>query len=258
MGKGGSTETTGTVRYAPYIEAWHQTVIANMNAAATAAVAANPYDDYPDMDFEAGFFGTGFLLSSFPSLYDMYGKFMAGLDIEVLFDEAFEDTVNGTVVNDAVSAEALRLEDEIEQEVLPRYELGMRDINAAMSSTFVVGKALIEAKRVQAISKFSAETRLRLLPLVTDRWKAHLEWNRATIDMYAQILKLYIAQKVDVDDRNMDLNAKFALWPFQAYQYVVQAIGAMSGAVDTKESKKEKKGLLGSVLQIAGAAAMFV
>jgi hypothetical protein len=174
------------------------------------------------------------VLSSYPSLYDMYGKFMAGLDIEVLFDQVLEDTVNGRVVSDLISAEASILEDDIIENAAPRFEAGLRDMNSVMSSSFVIGRAMMEVGRTKSISRFSADVRGRLLPLATERWKSHLSWNKETIEMYAQILKFYFMAKSEMDIHNLQMHTKNALWPFTVLHFSVEAIGALQAARDVK------------------------
>ena len=234
MGGGkGDSKTENTIRYAPYLEAIHQAFLAELGAAATTAAGDSPYAGYADLDYEDAFYGAGYVISSFPSLYDMYGKFMAGLDVEVLYDEVFEDLINGVVVTNMISQEADILSDDIENVALPRFETGMRDINAVMSSTFLIGRAMLETARTKAISRFSAEMRGKLLPVVTERWSKHLEWNRSVIEMYAQIMKFAIIQKMDIDTHNLEMHAKDVLWPFNAYQYETAALAAMSNATNT-------------------------
>ncbi len=257
-GKGDSKSET-TVRYAPYLEAAHQAFIATVQGAVGGAMGASPYAGYTDLDFDDAFFGAGYVISSFPSLYDMYGKFMAGLDLEVIFDEIFEDTINGTVVGNIISQEADILSDDIENEALPRFQVGMRDINSVMSSTFVVGEAMMEVGRTKALSRFSADLRGKLLPIVAERWKAHLGWNQTVIEMYAQIMKFAVISKMDVDNHNLEIGAKNVLWPFNAIQYETTALGAVSGATNTSSevaggSKVGKA--IGSAMTGAASGAM--
>jgi len=117
-GKGGSSgSSTTTIRYAPYVESYHQAFLAKISEEALAVVDDSPFTGYTDIDVDTAFFGTGYLISSFPSLYDMYGKFMAGLDIEVLWAQNYEDTVNAAEVDNTVTAEADLIDDDIEQNV---------------------------------------------------------------------------------------------------------------------------------------------
>jgi|WetSurMetagenome_2_1015567.scaffolds.fasta_scaffold16852_3 hypothetical protein len=236
MGSGGKSQTV-TVRYASYLESAHKAFITKVTEAAGAADASNPYVDFATssaIDIEDAFFGTGYLISSFPSLYDMFGKFMAGLDIEVLFDQILEDTINGATINNAIGQEAIRLSDDLEQDALPRFETGMRDLNAVMSSSFIVGRAMMEVGRTKALARYDAEARFRMLPLATERWKAHLDWNKETISMYAQLMKFYISAEMDTINLNAELKAKYALWPFTIYEFERAALGTFSGATNSK------------------------
>ena len=263
---GGSSETTtNTVRYAEYIESHHHDMLNTYYDVVRSLLwdpaeqATRPYSGYTDLDIEDAFFGAGYALDSFPSLYDMYGKFMAGLDIEVIFNQLFEDTINGTVVENAINVEADRLEDDLIQDQLPRFETGLRDINSVMSSTFLVGRALMESARTKAIARFSADFKARLLPLVAERWKAHLDWNRAVIETYAQLIKFYIMHKVDVDNQNFEIKAKKALWPFTILNFERAAVATLAGPQDTKTevtgaSKAQRA--LGGAMTGASAGAM--
>lgn len=257
-GKGNSV-TENTIRYAPYIEALHQDFVADLRSYEDDALAANPYELWTDLSMEVGFFGTGYTLGSFPSLYDMYGKFLAGLDVEILFDEALEDTLNGSAVDATIASEADILSDDLENEAYPRFEAGMRDMNSVMSSTFVVAKAMMEVGRTKALSRFSSQLRVSLIPVATERWARHLEWNKAVIESYMNILKLYITQKHDINDVNYEFNAKKALWPFTVLDFTRAAIGTMNQP--QSETSKVKGGstgqkMLGGAMSGASAGMM--
>jgi hypothetical protein len=258
MGGKGDSKTENKVRFAPYLEAAHQSHIAEMSAAVDAAAGASPFAAYVDWTAEDGFFGTGYVLSNFPSLYDMYGKFLAGLDVEVLFNEAFEDLTNGTVVENAISLEADRLSDDLETEVYPRLEAGLRDLNAVMSSQFVYAKALLETKRQQTVSRFSADYKAKLMPVVVERWAKHLEWNAKVIEMYAGIIKMYIAQRMDVENHNYGMHEKDVMWPLEARKYETAMLGALTGATNSTSTAKKPSSVLGTIMGVAGMAAMFL
>lgn len=242
-GKGNSI-TQNTIRYAPYLEGHHQVLLDGYRDHAEwllwepSEQADRPYMDYDEITIETAFFGSGYALSSFPSLYDMYGKFMAGLDVEVLFDQHFGDTISGTVVSNVISEEALALEDDIVENAAPRFKAGLRDINSVISSSFLTGLAMMEVARTRAISKFSADIRYRLLPLVTERWKTHLDWNKTVIDSYAQILKFYLTAKMDIDNHNVEFHVKDKLWPFSIMEQYRVAVGTLHGAQSITETVK--------------------
>ena len=230
-GDGGDRETT--IRYAPYVENKHKAFLSTVATYRASTTGDSPFTGYTDIDIENAFFGSGYAISSFPSLYDMYGKFMAGLDIDTLYSQLFEDTVNAPEVNNLVSAEVTLLDDDIETNILPRFQTGARDINSVMCSSFVVGKSLIEEARIKMLSKFSAELKYRIIPIVTERWKTHLAWNEDVVKTYAEIMKLYYSAKMDIDSTNYGMAVKDKLWPFTVLEYERAAIGALQGATTT-------------------------
>ncbi|MCK4330873.1 glycine zipper family protein [candidate division WOR-3 bacterium] len=256
---GGDGDQVITQRYAKYIESHHSTFLDLVATHRDAVISDSPYVDYEDIDIEVAFFGAGYTISSFPSLYDMYGKFMAGLDVCALYAQIFEDTIESPEVHRLVSTEAALLDDDIEANVLPRFQTGMRDINSVMSSSYVIGKSLIEDARVKAIEKFSAELKYRLIPIVSDRWKTHLEWNRNVIMTYAEIMKLYYSARIDTDDFNYSMSAKDKLWPFTVLEYDRAALGALQGATtvtsDVAGASQIQKAI-GGALSGAGMGAM--
>lgn len=195
---------------------------------------SSPFAGYVDIEVDDAFFGAGFLISSFESLYSIYGRFMLNLDLNTLWTQVFDDTINSTVVRDLVVAEAALLDDDIAINSIPRLQTGMRDINAVMGSSYVIGKAVIEDARVKAISKFSADLKYRLIPIASARWSTHLDWNKGIVGVYAELMKFYYSAKTDVDEHNYSMAAKDKLWPFTVLDFERAALGALQGATNSK------------------------
>ena len=229
---GGSSGGTTIIRYAPYIEDKHTSMLnAYRNySLAFRSPANSPYKDFTAVEVDKAFFGTGYVITSFPSLYDMYGKFIAGLDIDVLYNQVFASTVNSPEVKNLITQEAISMDEDIEANVLPRFQTGMRDINAVVTSSFVIGKAMIEDSRVKSLQKFSAQIKAQLIPYAIDRWKTHLEWNKNTVMVYAEVMKLYFSAKMDVSSMNYDYALKDILWPFTVMEFERAALGTLQGA----------------------------
>lgn len=231
MGKssGGGGDQEVTVRYAPYIEDKHAAFLAATQTYRLAAADDSPFDGYSDIEVELAFFGTGYTISSFPTMYDMFGKFVAGLDVDTLYSQIFEDTVNAPEVNDLVAAESDLIEDDV-VEAVTAIEVGMRDIGSVQASTFVVARAIPRDTKVKALEKFRSELKYRLIPVATQRWQTHLEWNKGVIMTYAEVMKLYYSVKMDVDGINYEMAAKDKLWPFTILDYERANLGALQGA----------------------------
>lgn len=256
-GGGGGGDTQTTIRYAPYVEQHHSTFLNyTWSYVASGLLEDSPYHDYEVLSMEDAFFGAGYLISSFPSLYDMYGKFMAGLDIEVLWTQSLEDTLNNGAVESVLSAEADMMDEDVQNTILPRFMTGMRDINAVMSSSFVIGKAVIEDARVKGFAKTSAGIKLGLIPIAQSRWESHLNWNKTVIMSYAEIMKLYITAKLDIDLHNMEMRTKDLLWPFTLLDHQRLAVACLQGATDAKSSVKgASRGQSATAGALGGAAA---
>ncbi len=256
MGGGGSESSGKTeIRYAPYIETQHMGFLYKTAYYRDAALATNPFADFcTNIPLDEAFFGAGHIITSFPALYDMYGKFMAGLDIEVLFNQEFEASTSGPIINNLVAAKNVLLQDEIDDE-LTKYSVGMRDLNSVMASSFVIGKSIIRGEGVKKISDFDAELRYKMIPVAADRWKTHLDWNKSVVGVYAELMKLYYSAKMDIQEENSSMLAKKILWPFTVLEYNRAALGALQGATNTNASiagaSKASKAISGA---LSGAA----
>jgi len=231
-GGGGDSETT--LRYADYIEEKHKSFLEEVQTQRISAVADNPFEDYTDIEVNDAFFGAGYTITSFPSLYDMFGKFMAGLDIDILYTQIFEEVVNSPIVGDLVHAEGALMNDDIETNSYPRIDAGARDLNSVNGSTFIIAKALIEDGRIKALNKFSSQLKYNLIPVTQAVWQSHLEWNKGVIGVYAEIMKFFYASKADIDEINYAMAAKSALWPFTVLDFERAALGALQGATVSK------------------------
>ena len=78
MGGGGGSSsspyTWSEIRYAPYVEARHYNFLNTVYSSRVAAINNSPFAAYTDIEVDNAFFGAGYTISSFPSLYDMYRK----------------------------------------------------------------------------------------------------------------------------------------------------------------------------------------
>lgn len=256
MGGGGKSSSSSNtkIRYAKYVEEKHSTFLTNSEDFGVTARANNPYTDYVDIDFDDAFYGAGYSIASFPSLYDMFGKFMAGLDIEALFEQVLYDVQNTETIQNASNAHQELLNDDIEQSSLPRFKAGMRDINSVMSSSFIIGQSIIENARVKKVAEFDANLRYKLIPIAAEVFSRHLAWNQSVITAYQNVMKFAIVTKMDTDSTNYDFAVKGTLWPFTVLEQERANLGALQGAMsrsagDVPTGQK----LLGG---IAGGAAL--
>lgn len=235
MGGGSSGGGGGTSiqRYADYIELSQTWVIELCNQRIPSRIDASPYAGHVDTDIDAGFFGAGYTLSSFMSLYSFYSQYGINLDLDNLFSNLLMNSSISDAVSNLIAAEADLLDDDIEENVIPRFECGMRNINAVQSSTFVIGKALIEAGRVKALAKTDAQLRTQMITVAVDAWKSKLQWYQNLMMNYAQLLKFYYSAKMDFQEHDVSFHHRDLLWPFTVLEFLRLVDGTLQGAIST-------------------------
>ena len=243
MGKGGGGSSGGgesTVRYAPYIESAHSALINTSVAEGAAILHTSPYASFTISDPDDAFFGIGYVVGNFPALYDMFGKFMAGLDIEVLYTQEMTDTIYSGPIGDSVAAESAYLDDQINTVSLPRIEAGAYTLNAVMSSSFIAARLGIEEERTRSINKYQADLRMKAMDLGHDRWKTHLLWNQSVMDQYTKMNQLYFSSHFDYIKLSTELSASNKLWPFEVLDQERAIVGALNGAAAAQSHKVSK------------------
>lgn len=241
MGGGGSSSHADTtnqsfIRYADYVEVEHKEFLTLSAHYGDVYHEDSPYAEYTPLDFTTMFFGLGYSMSSFPSLFDMFGKFMAAIDVEAIYTELFGSVQNSDAVTAMSEAHAALLDDDIEQTVLPRFQEGMRDMNAVMTSSYVIGKSIIEQGRVKQLASYDAELRFRLLGVASDLLRTHLEWNKDVIKQYRDMMTLVVDANLQTHDKAYLYAAKDKLWPFTILAQERANLGALQGATSATTS----------------------
>jgi hypothetical protein len=274
---GGGGSKDNTIKYSPYLEAAHG-IILNHNgqdspdnsvvSLMNAAWGNSPYDDGIQFDLDPQFFGIkdlesgeAYLLTDFPSLWDMFGKFMAGLDVHNLFLQTYNGLADSAEINASILAEADILDEVIESKTYPRFHAGMRNINAVQSSAFMTGRALIENARIIALNKYASEIRLKVFDTAAVMWSSHLNWNNEVVKSYAGMYKLYHATQLDSDAHVMDRAGKHSLYDLEITRYYRDMLSIISGADASetsvpKQLSQAQKSISGTVGGAASGAAI--
>jgi hypothetical protein len=239
-----SEETTTAMRYAPYVEEHHNIFLDVMTARREVAIAVSPFADYSFDVIDEDFFGVGYLVSSFASLYDMFGKFMAGIDIDTLWNAAVTAVLTPSEVQDHINEQKAFLDAQIDMKVLPDFQHEMRDINAVASSSFVVGAAMIEDKRVKDLAVICTEAIAQLIPTASKQWKNTLDWNKGLITTYAKLMRDYFSSRMTTDEAHYKMGVDGEMWPFTVLDYERKGLKALTPV--TKQAKQLAAGFAGS------------
>ena len=255
-GSGSSGDVTKTRRYAPYIEAQHSSFLALTATHRNDIISDSPFAGYIFAETSDAFFGLGYLISSFPSLYDMFGKHMAGLDIETLWNSIFERVVGEPSIDVSISEEMKLVDDEMVKGELADFQVGMRNLNAVTTSSFVVGKAVTEDKRIKSLARTSLEAKVGLLDSVGKEYADHLNWEKTIIVVYAKAMKDYFVYTTMMDDVNTNFASRNALWPFTVLSFEGAALGTMQSAASwRKQMSPRERSAVSKVLLVASYTA---
>jgi hypothetical protein len=230
MGGGSSNSSTPAwqskeIRFAPYIEASHSALLAASYSARVAALNNSPYVNYTDIDYEAAIVGVGYTITSFPTLYDMYGKFMSGFDVETLWGKSFDKIMNLDEVEDMVDSETTSIDAFPEIDSIPDLKVLARELNTVCSSSFVIGKALIESKRIKKVAEVSAEAKYALLSDVMSDSVNGLNWRKAVTDNYAELFKTFYLAAAQCTDANYKFATNDVLWNLNILDFERAALG---------------------------------
>ena len=286
-GKDSEEESDNTVRFAPYLEKAHSKLLDHEGSdepivsfidAFNATICKHPgfgddfnedliespYSGYEVIDIDEGYFGIRtddpsltYEMKNYPSLWDMFGKFMAGLDVHDLWGQIYEDVIQGPEIENAVVAQSALLQDDIDTMVMPKFLAGMRDINSVQSTTFVIGKAIIQGAHVKSINKFSSQIRMHALSISNEQWANHLKWDESVIRSYTEMFKLYYASRLDMDRTNLEYPTKDLMWNVNLFENARAILGAMSGSAATvtgNEPSQASKAIGGAMMGAAGGA----
>ena len=285
-GKGGSSgDTETTIRYAPYLEEVHKALIdhgghdepnisfidafnATIDTTPWPAIVdpitgqnrVNPYGSYDPVIVDEGFFGVRtddptllYEIKNFPSLWDMFGKFMGGLDVHDLWAQVYEDVVQGPEIENVITAHSALIQADIDTTVKPKFLAGMRDINSVHSTAFLIGLAIIQDEHVRQLNKFSSAIRLHSINVSVDLWKSHLDWDKAVTSTFNDLFKSYYAVRMDVDRANLEYLAKDEMWNINLFENARGLLGALGGGTATS-GQNEPSQLAKSLSGVLGGA----
>jgi hypothetical protein len=241
-----NTTSTNFVRFAPYIEEAHIELLEAAKDYATLIISNSPFYDYSSQvdyatpfDFTDALYGAGYAIDSFPSLYDMFGKFMGGMDIEALWQQTITGVQSNVAVTQSIYSHYETQHDLLNQRALPEFEAGARDVNAVMSSYFAIGRSQLYDSLIRQTNEYASGLRYKLLPVAVEVFNRHLGWNQEVVKTYLEVMKAAIQIESDTRSYNMDIMVKDRLWPFTILDNYTNIISAMTGA---KNESSEVKG----------------
>lgn len=243
----------------------------------------------------SGFHDTSLDADKVADVYDAMYTYMTGLvpqtdyetyitAITAVLDTVYEDA---TELAASVSEYSAQLQADIEATIIPKFEAGMRDANAVMTSSFVIGKALIYAEKDRNVAKYTADLKLAshtarsdaisktgiamldekvklaalYLPLAksySDFYIQGIDFKKQLTSMVLDSLRIIIIAKKEQQDEDLKIDRANALWDIEMYKYAGSLLGAYQGTYSVQEgvSKTGMGTALGGAMSGAAAGAM--
>ena len=260
--KGGGGGGSGVVDFPAYMKNIHNDWLDNtgvdsitssvtdiMNSATGSSpwTAASAYD--PDTDLVT-------MLAAPDVLQTLVTLLSAGTSLDTLVS----GIVDHSRVDLAVTEYEADLDARLTAEILPRFEAGMRDINAVMSSSFALGKAVIEDGQTRQAALYSANQHSKAFSddaLQVINMK--LEYQKAVSTMIAEANRIKIVAKKEENATDLKINEEDALWDLEVFQYGANLLGSIGGGTAISKSPKgasDMQSAIGGAMTGAAAGAM--
>lgn len=241
MGSSSSSSSTQEIRVAEYIEDHHQTFLDIGWAYCIALGGSSPYASYEDINTYDGFFSVGYTLSNFDSLFELFGKQLAGIDIDSFVNGIFKDILGTSEINDAIEADRDIYRDDLELTSVPQHALNFRDINAVNSSSFVVGTANIECDIITKFSELKLKLQTELIPEAHKRLAGLLNHDKNIVTNFALALKRYYGDEQIASAMNYKQAYRDDLWALDVYNNMVPTLAAVSMVKNVKKQQEKRK-----------------
>ena len=258
---GGGGGGSGKVSYPSYLEDWHamalddtgvDTLTSSMTDIMDAAIGSSPWTGQTAYDPDTD-------LTSLIAAPNVLQTLVTLLSSGTTLDTLISDVLDQSRIDDSVTEYAADLDARLTAEVLPRFEAGMRDINAVVSRAFVIGRALIEENQDRQVAKYSADLHMKAFSDDAIRVIGlKLEYQKAVSQMLAEAYRIKIVAKKEETDTNIKLDEEDALWDLEVFQYGANLVASIGGGTvkPFTDQASTAQSMIGGALSGAAAGAM--
>jgi len=245
MGKGkgrsGGGGSSGKVGYPEYLESRHRDWLNDMDGFYRSAVASNPYanaesydpaNEVGQMQQAALSFSDAILATEPTASFQTY--FAAA---EAMVDGWASSTCVDNLAAAYAANQALQL-----AQAKARYHAGMADINAVMSTAFVVGDAILEAQHQKDLDAFTeglyvnkekdkASMINQGVQSMSQLGAAKMSALKDSASMQIEAARIQLVAYNDQYKEDIEYDAKDIMWDIDVLQEAMGTLGAPAGAI---------------------------
>lgn len=148
--------------------------------------------------------------------------------------------LDDTYLDADIEAFADVIDDQITDVVLPRFQAGMSDVNAVMTSAFVMGEAHIEGMRNRDVAKYGTDLRQKMNiqknDAVVKSTESLMQTELAKVELYKLLThfgieahRIGIVAQKEYTDQTLKIAIGLRRWPFEAFMYAGNLLASIGG-----------------------------
>ncbi len=212
-----------------------------LEAAITSAIASNPFTSLTGYDPTTDIAAMLAAITTFKGYVDAMNPHTDYDTYYTAAAAAVDATISpSTYIANKVIEHTAIIDNDLLTKVYPRFEAGMRDINAVMSSAFAIGRAIIEADALDKVDKFAADLEFNadakrgdfINQAASEMVRMdlqQLEFYRVIMAMTIDEKRLGIAAQQDFKTETKAIEADEGRWPLEVYKYGANMLAGISG-----------------------------
>lgn len=243
-------------------DAIESSIVSKMNV----AIGSTPFGSADVYDPSSRLTAMGTAVGDFNTLIDALdwdGDWEAAVTAAVTKADA--EVFDSTTQDADIAAFQTLIDTRIEDTVLPRFQAGLRDVNAVMSSAFVIGESLIEAQASNEVVKYGTDLKLKeriqrndfILKSVETLLRDHLariELEGKYVHYFLEYERMAIVATKEKYDFALNVEVQAAKWDLEIYAYGCNMLSAIGGGtfMPNIQSPSTAQSALGGAL--SGAA----
>jgi len=258
-GGGGGGGSSGAVSYPAYIETAHGRVLdhggtdsptVSIIQALNSAISSSPFTAASAFDPSTEVGNILNAATAFDTFVSALNHITDWQTAVTTASTAIDALIDYTYINADIAAYSDLLDDELNDNIIPAFESGMRDINAVNTSAFVMGKADIMAKKVRDVSKYGTELRTKLqyqrnemimlgVEGIQKFQLTRAELEKAAAAVIIEANRISIVANKEESDQNIAYDEADARWDIELFQHVANMFaGVGGGSVGTAGAKQ--------------------
>jgi hypothetical protein len=268
--------TAGRVDFPDHMKTIHQkwlddtavdTNESSMVDAMNAALGASPYSAMTAYDPATSLASMDTVVSGFDTIV---GNLAATTDWESAVDsvvaKADANVFDDTYITADIAAFGNELDDQIDNIVLPRFQGGLRDINAVMSPAFVIGESIIEGMRDRDVAKYGTDLRVKFniqrndfvfkgVETILRDLIASVEFEKSYLHYAMEAARLRIVSEKEKKDTENNVSISDGRWDIETFQYGANLLAAIGGGTMIPSTSGDMRGPSKTQSAIGGALA---